>query len=152
MSAIITVTCTGCGTANDVPATAMLASVEGHDLDCRLAGSICWICCGCLDVVTEPVAWRPFLSLLTAGVPLLLDDTGDDDEAAVSGSVAGADPAAATPAPSPHPEHPDAGPPAFTADDELDLHELLSTDSWFPRLVVACGGASNGADDGVGWL
>jgi hypothetical protein len=36
-----------------------------------------------------------------------------------------------------HPERPLEG-PAFTRDDELDLHELLSGDAWFPELISIC--------------
>jgi hypothetical protein len=111
----------------------MLATVDTEWLDFRLAGSVCWICCGCMDIVTEPIAWRPFLTLLNAGVPLV-DDTRDDD---VDDSSACSAPGAVSliAARPPHPEHPLGG-PTFTPDDELDMHELLSGETWFPELVA----------------
>jgi hypothetical protein len=113
----------------------MLATVDTESRDARLAGSVCWICCGCLDIVTEPVAWQPFVTLLTAGVPLVVDDPRDDELDDFSGWSA-QDSVSSTAARSPHPEHPVGG-PAFTADDELDMHELLAGETWFPELVAA---------------
>jgi hypothetical protein len=112
----------------------MLAGVDADEPDPRFAGSICWICCGCLDVVTEPVAWRPLLTLLSAGVPLLAEDVAYDEvETSSPGATVGAErePAARRP----HPDHLCVG-PAFTADDELDLHELLTGDTWFPEFLA----------------
>jgi hypothetical protein len=132
MTTTINVTCAQCGTANSVPAGAMLATVDTEGLDYCLAGSVCFICCGCVDVVTEPVAWQPFLTLLTAGVPLVEDDTTDDVHVFGACGATGVSPFVVR---SPHPEHPVAG-PAFTPDDELDMHELLSADMWFTELVA----------------
>ena len=134
MTTTINVTCTRCDTANSVPAGAMLATVVTEGLDFRRAGSICWICCGCVDIVTEPVAWQPFCTLLTAGVPLVEDDTADYDvdESGACGAPGGV---ASVAGRMTHPEHPLGG-PAFTPDDELDVHELLSCDTWFPDLVA----------------
>lgn len=143
MTTTINVTCTQCGTANSVPAGAMLATVATEGLDFCLAGSVWFICCGCVDIVTEPVAWQPFLTLLTAGVPLVEDDMTDDH---VDDSDAWGTPGAVSSVAmrTPHPEHPLDG-PAFTPDDELDMHELLSGDTWFPELVTT--GAPPGGSD-----
>jgi hypothetical protein len=136
VSTTIAVNCTACGTDNRVPSDAMLAGVDSDELDLRFAGFVCWICSGCQDMVIEPVAWRLFLTLLTAGV-LLLDDAADETERADGGT--GTDgPATGWPGHT-HPERPLDG-PAFTADDELDLHELLANDEWFP-LVLAVDGS-----------
>jgi hypothetical protein len=118
----------------------MLAGVDAEVLDLRFAGSICWICCGCLDVVTEPVAWRPFLTLLSVGVPLMAEDATEDDvddlRTSSTRAPAGASPAAsACPG---HPEHPPEG-PTLTADDVLDLHILLAGESWFTEAFAGDG-------------
>jgi len=42
----------------------------------------------------------------------------------------------AEPAGEPHPENPPAGAP-FTADDVIELHELLLSAEWFDRLAAA---------------
>lgn len=131
MTTTIMVTCTRCGTENSLPAGAMLATVDTEWLDSRLAGSVCWICCGCVDIVTEPVTWQLLLTLLTAGVPLVVDDLRDDD--VDDPSAPGAESLVA--APSAHPEHPLGG-PVFSPDDELDMHELLAGETWFPALVA----------------
>lgn len=132
MSAIITVTCTACGTANHVPSAAMLAGVASEDLDLRLAWLVCWIRSGCGDMVAVPVAWRSFLTQLTAGVQLLIDEA-DDTECATTST--GTDATWAEPACRPHPELAVDG-PAFTADDELNLHEMLTGDKWFKQVLA----------------
>jgi hypothetical protein len=140
MPTTIAVTCTWCSTSNSVPAAAMLATVDADGLDLRFAGSVCWICCGCLNVVTEPVAWRPFLTLLSVGVPLLVDDAAEDGVDTFDGCGHRAAPNAAPAAGArpTHPEHPPVG-PAFTADDQLDLHELLTGEAWLLQLVASTG-------------
>jgi hypothetical protein len=35
-----------------------------------------------------------------------------------------------------HPEDPPGG-PAFTADDQLDLHQLLAGDTWFSEVLLS---------------
>jgi hypothetical protein len=69
-------------------------------------------------VVSVPVAWQAFLTLITAGVAMLEQD-GDLDQV--------------TDLP-PHPEQPPAG-QSFTPDDLLELHELLAEDTWYSALV-----------------
>jgi hypothetical protein len=117
-----------------MPADAMLATVVTEGPDVCLAGSICWICRACGDIVTEPVAWRPFLTLLMAGVPLVEEETTDNDvdEPCTFGAPDGA---SSDPRTSSHPEHPLGG-AAFTRDDELEMHELLSSETWFSDFVA----------------
>jgi hypothetical protein len=138
MPATITVTCTWCGTSNNVHAEAMLASVEADSLDLHFAGSLSWVCCGCLNVVTEPIGWRPFLTLLTVGLPLLVDDAAQgtvSDGSDASSRGGGLSTTSAGGGRRTHPEHP-AGGPASAADDQLEIHELLSEDAWLGQLVA----------------
>jgi hypothetical protein len=115
----IQIECPECGTDNSVPAGALLATVSAEDLDPDYAGTVAWICAGCDHVVSTPVAWHAFLTLVTTGVAMLEQD-GDF--------------AQLTDLP-PHPEQPSAG-QAFTPDDLLELHELLAGDTWFSALAA----------------
>ena len=115
---IIRTECPRCGTENSVPAGALLAATGTEDLDPDYAGTVAWICAGCEHVVSAPVAWQAFNTLISAGVAMLEPD-GDVDEV--------------TDLP-PHPEQPPAG-REFTPDDLLELHELLAGDTWFSTLV-----------------
>lgn len=111
--------CPQCGTDNSVPAGALLAAAGAEDLEPDYAGTVSWICSGCDHVVSAPVAWNVFLTLLSEGVAMLEQDS---------------DPAQGTDLP-PHPEQSPAG-PEFTLDDLLELHELLAGDTWFSTLAA----------------
>jgi hypothetical protein len=111
--------CFQCGTADVVPADAMLASVGSGELDAHLGGIVSWICGICHTITTAELAWQPFIALVTAGVLLLEED--EDPELPDDLS--------------PHPEHPISG-RTFTHDDLLELHELLATDNWFSELTA----------------
>ena len=110
----IQIRCPECGTENSVPAGALLATVNADDRDPDYARTVAWICAGCDHVVSASVALDAFLTLVTAGVAMLEQDS---------------DVAPVTDLP-PHPEQPPAG-QAFTPDDLLELHELLAGDTWF---------------------
>ena len=115
---IIQTGCPRCGTENSVPAGALLAAKGGEDLDPDYAGTVAWICAGCEHVVSAPVAWQTFLTLISAGIAMFEQD--DDVDQVTDLPL--------------HPEQPPAG-HAFTPDDLLELHELLAGDTWFSALA-----------------
>jgi hypothetical protein len=118
--------CFQCDTDDTVRADAMLASVDVGELDPRLAGVVTWICSHCQRVTTAELAWQPFITLVTCGVPLLEESEDNelpDDDLPL------------------HPEGPISR-RAFTPDDLLELHELLATDTWFSALSAASGASS----------
>jgi hypothetical protein len=117
--------CCQCGSKELVRADAMLASVDVGELDAHLAGVVTWICSHCKRLTTAEMAWQPFLTLVTCGVPLLEESEDDELPDALP----------------PHPERP-ASRPAFTPDDLLELHELLTTDTWFSALSAASDASS----------
>jgi hypothetical protein len=141
------VTCGRCGTENLVPAGAMLATIDTDaPADC-LAGLACWICWGCDDIGTQPVAPQSLLTLISTGVPLVLDDRTDDSAPSAPSDPsdpsdprdprAGCAPNMGSLAAMGHAQHPERPPggPAFTPDNELDLHEQLAGDAWFAELI-----------------
>jgi hypothetical protein len=111
----INVDCRECGVNNTVPAGALLAAAGTDDLPVDFAGMVYWICEGCDEVVSAPVAWSVFLQLIGAGVRLIEEGLESTRP--------------------PHPEHP-CDSQAFTPDDLLELHELLATDNWFGTLAA----------------
>ena len=120
MTTNVTVECTRCGTTHAVPVDALLVALaETGDpaQDADLAAHVSWLCGQCADLVDIPIDWTALLVLVTEGAALL---TLDDDEETLL---------------PPHPEAPTSG-PAFTADDLLELHELLATDSWFATFAA----------------
>jgi hypothetical protein len=116
--AVIKVTCIECGEKNAVTAGALMATATADDLGTEFAGSVGWICSGCDQLVSTPVAWRVLVDLINAGVPLVDENVVVDLP--------------------PHPEHPDNG-QDLTPDDLLEMHELLATDDWFSALAATPG-------------
>lgn len=122
MATNVAVECTRCGTAHTVPVDALLVALaETGDpaQDPDLAARVSWLCGQCADLVDIPIDWTGLLVLVTEGATLLTHD--DDEETLLP----------------PHPEAPTSG-PAFTADDLLELHELLAADSWFAVFAAGC--------------
>ena len=111
----VRIQCPRCGALVQIPIDALLVTIAADEDDALLAGHVTWLCAACADVAAAPVGWRSLLTLLTEGASLL-DEDGDDLPL--------------------HPESPADG-PAFTPDDQLELHQLLATDSWFDALTAA---------------
>jgi hypothetical protein len=115
----IQINCADCGTGDPVPAEALLASADIEDPDTHFAGAVSWICSGCRRLTNTRIDWHQLLLLITAGVSIL--DEGTDHHADRDLP--------------PHPEHPSFNTGSFTADDILDLHELLAAEGWFNALT-----------------
>ena len=115
----IKINCPMCGSVDNLPAGALLASVDIEDPEIHLAGAVMWICSGCNRLATAALTWHQFSLVVTAGVPILDADTDDNLNAKLP----------------PHPELPSFHSGRLTADDILDLHELLGTENWFRALT-----------------
>lgn len=105
--------CPRCDTSVPVISTAMLVTATPDTSDERVAGAVTWLCAGCDDLVSQPISWPAMLQLVRIGVQLVEEDETDPRPV--------------------HPDHPADGAP-LTADDVLELHELLSTTNWFDGL------------------
>ncbi len=106
----IRATCPVCGEVDLRPTDIELQIVR--DVLTEVAEGSCYrfSCPTCTDVVTKPADERIARLLRTGGVHVV--EPGDR---------------------APHPESPPSG-PRFTADDLLDLHQLLETADWFHGL------------------
>jgi hypothetical protein len=114
----VTIQCPRCDTTTAVRVDALLVALVIDDRDPELAADVGWLCQPCARLIQVPIDWAALLTLVTEGASLLPDDEPGESL--------------------PHPETPTHG-PAFTADDVLELHELLESDAWFD--LLAAGGA-----------
>jgi hypothetical protein len=118
---MLTVQCPLCSQEEHLPLGALLITPVDEDTDPDLAALVGWVCSSCGDLAHAAIGWTMLLTLVTAGATLLVEsdtDVGPEKSALP-----------------PHPETPTAG-PAFTPDDLLELHELLSGDGWFAHLTA----------------
>jgi len=109
----ILLTCPTCAGTSQLPAPHMLLTVGKHQPDQQTDGTVAWICLTCADLIAAKADRTAIKTLLAGGATPLAYETEH-----------------------PRPVHSetavDGGP--LTADDLLELHQLLSTNSWFEQL------------------
>ena len=110
---IVAIECPRCSSTSDAPAGVLVLEGSGPDLGLPDGGTVTWICPSCSMLVHRPIGWHDLLVLLSAGAALI-DEEDVDDRPRPPGSMAGG--------------------VAWTHDDLLDLHLLLSGTGWFAEL------------------
>lgn len=87
--------------------------------DAETLGTYSFVCTSCVDVVHRPASPRTVAALLAVGVDVVEPGVDDAEEEDGSGAT-----------------HPDE---ALTPDDLLDLHLLLTGDTWLTALLDETG-------------
>ncbi|MFA9445262.1 hypothetical protein [Egicoccus sp. AB-alg6-2] len=113
--------CPGCGEVDLTPPEVTLRIVRAPDGLVGEGSTYRFLCPDCDELVTKPADERIAQLLSNGDVPI--EEFGDIDQLLELLLP-------------PHPEAP-ADAPRLTADDLLDLHELLAGDDWFERLLAS---------------
>lgn len=116
----IRATCPTCGEIDLRPRDIRLELVRDASGDVAEGSTYRFGCPSCHAEVVKPADERIARLLVTGGVELLADPSGDELDRLLEERP-------------PHPEVRPDGPP-LTADDLLDLHLLLDRDDWFSQL------------------